>query len=107
MVILDRRYTPILRFSMADASRTEKSLKKKKKKMHHVPLCPEGSALIRLRVTCSTITLIFPVNSFESEVILVSYEIVPKRGYFELWVDGEFAGNYDTREEAEAEMTAA
>jgi hypothetical protein len=57
-IILDRRYTPILRFSIADASRTEKSSKKKKKKMHHIPLYPEGSALIRLRAMCSTITMI-------------------------------------------------
>lgn len=34
------------------------------------------------------------------------YEIIPNpRGYVELWVDGKFAGNYDTQEEAKAEMT--
>jgi len=37
----------------------------------------------------------------------MSYEIIQKRGYFELWIDGEFAGNYDSREEAKAEVSAA
>ena len=37
----------------------------------------------------------------------MSYEIVQKRGYVELWIDGKFAGNFDTSEEAKAEVTAA
>lgn len=37
----------------------------------------------------------------------MSYEIVPKRGYVELWIDGKFAGSYDSAEEAEAEVNAA
>lgn len=36
-----------------------------------------------------------------------NYTIIPKRGYVELWVDGEFMGNFDSREEAEAELNAA
>lgn len=34
----------------------------------------------------------------------MSYEIVPKRGYVELWIDGKFAGNFDTKEEAMTEL---
>jgi hypothetical protein len=49
---------------MADVSRTEKSSKKKKKKIHHAPF-PEGSAPIRPRAICSTIALISPVNPNE------------------------------------------
>ncbi|EGW36504.1 hypothetical protein DOT_5668 [Desulfosporosinus sp. OT] len=37
----------------------------------------------------------------------MSYEIVPKRGYVELYIDGKFAGNFDTQEEAKAEVNAA
>lgn len=36
-----------------------------------------------------------------------SYTIIQKRGYVELWIDGKFAGSFDTREEAKAEMSAA
>ncbi len=37
----------------------------------------------------------------------MSYEIIQKRGYVELWVDGKFAGNFDSKEEAKAEVSAA
>jgi len=40
-------------------------------------------------------------------VIPVSYEIIPKRGYVELWIDGIFAGSFDSEEEAKAEVNAA
>ncbi|EGW40685.1 hypothetical protein DOT_1308 [Desulfosporosinus sp. OT] len=36
-----------------------------------------------------------------------NYIIVQKRGYVELWIDGKFAGNFDTQEEAQAEVNAA
>ncbi len=36
-----------------------------------------------------------------------NYTIVPKRGYYELWIGGKFAGNFDSREEAMAEVNAA
>lgn len=36
-----------------------------------------------------------------------NYTIVQKRGYVELWIDGKFAGSYDTAEEAMAEVNAA
>ncbi len=33
------------------------------------------------------------------------YKIIPnRRGYFELWVDGQHVGNCDTREEAKADF---
>lgn len=35
------------------------------------------------------------------------YTIIPKRGYVELWIDGVFSGNFDSREEAMAEVNAA
>ena len=35
------------------------------------------------------------------------YTIIPKRGYVELWVDGEFVGSFDSAEEARAEVSAA
>lgn len=38
----------------------------------------------------------------------VSYDIIPNpRGYYELWVDGKFIGNFDSPEEARAELEAA
>jgi len=37
----------------------------------------------------------------------MSYEIIQKRGYVELWIDGVFAGNFDSKEEAKAEVEAA
>lgn len=37
----------------------------------------------------------------------MSYTIIQKRGYVELWIDGEFAGNFDSKEEAKAEVSAA
>ncbi|GAB6172031.1 hypothetical protein JCM15765_15090 [Paradesulfitobacterium aromaticivorans] len=38
----------------------------------------------------------------------MSYEIVPNpRGYYELWVDGKFIGNFDSPEEAREEVPAA
>lgn len=37
----------------------------------------------------------------------MSYEIIQKRGYVELWIDGKFAGSYDSEEEAKAEVDAA
>jgi hypothetical protein len=52
----------------------------------------------------STLKEANPVNSFESEVVPVSYEIVPKRGYVELWIDGKFVGSFDSVEEARAEV---
>jgi len=36
----------------------------------------------------------------------MAYTIVPKRGYVELWIDGVFAGSFDSREEAMAEVNA-
>lgn len=36
-----------------------------------------------------------------------SYTFIQKRGYVELWIDGKFAGNYDTKEEAMEEVNAA
>ncbi|MBC2723514.1 hypothetical protein [Desulfosporosinus sp.] len=30
----------------------------------------------------------------------MSYEIIQKRGYVELWIDGKFAGSFDSEEEA-------
>jgi len=36
-----------------------------------------------------------------------TYTIVPKRSYYELWIDGKFAGNFDSWEEARAEVNAA
>jgi len=37
----------------------------------------------------------------------MSYEIIQKRGYVELWINGEFAGSFDSEEEAKAEVDAA
>lgn len=38
----------------------------------------------------------------------MSYEIVHNpRGYYELWVDGKFVGNFDSPEEAREEVPAA
>jgi len=36
-----------------------------------------------------------------------NYTIIQKRGYVELWIDGEFAGSFDTPEEAKAEVNVA
>lgn len=36
-----------------------------------------------------------------------SYTIVQKRGYVELWIDGEFVGSFDSAEEAKAEVSPA
>lgn len=36
-----------------------------------------------------------------------NYVIVQKRGYVELWIDGEFAGSFDSQEEAKAEVSVA
>lgn len=35
-----------------------------------------------------------------------NYTIIPKRGYVELYIDGKFAGNFDSHEEAMAEVNA-
>ncbi|KLU66718.1 hypothetical protein DEAC_c13860 [Desulfosporosinus acididurans] len=37
----------------------------------------------------------------------MSYTIIQKRGYVELWIDGEFAGCFDSEEEAKAELNVA
>ena len=36
-----------------------------------------------------------------------NYMIIRKRGYVELWIDGVFAGSFDSKEEAMAEVSAA
>lgn len=36
---------------------------------------------------------------------MTSYEIIPKHFSFELYIDGEFAGSFDTYEEAKAEIS--
>ena len=36
-----------------------------------------------------------------------SYSFVQKRGYVEFYIDGKFAGNFDSREEAMTEVNAA
>ena len=48
-----------------------------------------------------------PNFSCKSEVIPVSYEIIQKRGYVELWIEGKFAGSFDSAEEARAEVNPA
>lgn len=48
-----------------------------------------------------------PNFSCKSEVIPVPYEIIQKRGYVELWIDGKFAGSFDSAEEAKAEVNPA
>lgn len=37
----------------------------------------------------------------------MQYTIVQKRGYVELYIDGEFAGSFDSEEEALAEVSVA
>lgn len=37
----------------------------------------------------------------------MSYTIIQRRGYVELWIDGELIGSFDSPEEAKAEVSAA
>ena len=37
----------------------------------------------------------------------MAYTIIQKRGYVELWIDGKFAGSFDSEEEAMAEINVA
>lgn len=36
-----------------------------------------------------------------------SYTFIQKRGYVEFYIDGKFAGNFDSKEEAMEEVTSA
>ena len=36
-----------------------------------------------------------------------NYTFIQKRGYVEFYIDGVFAGNFDSREEAKAELSSA